>query len=156
MFRIFAAIAPCTALSRSASSNTMNGAFPPSSIEVRNTFRDASAISCLPTGVEPVKDTFRNRASFIRGPEMDEADDDDTTFSTPAGRPASVITCAKSCEVSGVSFAGLSTMVHPAATAGATLRVAMASGKFHGVISRQGPTGLCWTRILFLPSGVVR
>lgn len=24
------------------------------------------------------------------------------------------------------------------------------------VMSRHGPTGLCWTRILFLPSGVVR
>ena len=45
-------------------------------------------------------------------------------------------------------------MVQPAATAGATLRVAMASGKFHGVISRHGPTGLWDTNILRLPSGV--
>ena len=63
------------------------------------------------------------------------------TFRTPAGRPASCMTAANSWEVSGVRLADLSTMVQPAATAGAILRVAMASGKFHGVISRQGPTG---------------
>ena len=36
--------------------------------------------------------------------------------------------------VSGVSAAGLITTVQPAASAGPTFRVAMASGKFHGVI----------------------
>jgi hypothetical protein len=108
------------------------------------------------TGVEPVKETFRRRGSANSGLETPEAEDEETTFSTPAGRPASSMVWAKSCAVNGVSLAGLRTMVHPAATAGATLRVAMASGKFHGVISRHGPTGLCWTRILFLPSGVVR
>ncbi len=61
MFRIFAAMAPSTALSRSASSNTMNGALPPSSMEVRSTFCAASAMRRLPTGVEPVKETFRSR-----------------------------------------------------------------------------------------------
>ena len=61
MFRIFAAMAPSTALSRSASSNTMNGALPPSSMEVRRTFCAASAMRRLPTGVEPVKETFRSR-----------------------------------------------------------------------------------------------
>ena len=68
-----------------------------------------------------------------------------------AGRQAGLhMVCAKSWEVSGVSLAGLSTMVQPAATAGATLRVAMASGKFHGVISRHGPTGLCCDQDLVL------
>ena len=33
------------------------------------------------------------------------------------------------------------TMVQPAATAGPILRVPIAMGKFHGVMSRQGPTG---------------
>ena len=49
--------------------------------------------------------------------------------------------CAKYWAVSGVSLAGLRTMVQPAATAGATLRVAIASGKFQGVMSRHGPDG---------------
>lgn len=110
----------------------------------------------LPTGVEPVKETFRSLESFRSGPEIPDAEEDATTLRTPAGRPASSMVWAKYCAVSGVSLAGLRTMVQPAAMAGATLRVAMASGKFQGVMSRQGPTGLCWTRILFLPSGVVR
>ena len=64
-----------------------------------------------------------------------------TTFSTPSGRPASVRICASASVDSGVWSAGLSTMVQPAAMAGPILRVPIASGKFHGVISRQGPTG---------------
>ena len=79
----------------------------------------------------------------------------ETTLRTPAGRPASIMTAANSWEVSGVSLAGLSTMVQPAATAGAILRVAIASGKFHGVISRQGPTGFLVTMMRDLPSGAV-
>ena len=37
--------------------------------------------------------------------------------------------------------AGLITAGHPAASAGAILRVAIASGKFHGVIRTDSPTG---------------
>ena len=147
-------MAPSTALSRSASSNTMNGPLPPSSMEVRSTWSVAVFMSCLPTGVEPVKDTLRRRGSAMIGSETLDADLEDTTFSTPAGIPASIMSLAKNCEVRGVRRAGLRIMVQPAATAGATLRVAMASGKFHGVISRHGPTGLWDTNILRLPSGV--
>ena len=46
MLRNFAIIAPFTAASRSASSNTTNGALPPSSIEVRST-RSAACLSRL-------------------------------------------------------------------------------------------------------------
>ena len=35
------------------------------------------------------------------------------------------------------------TTVQPAASAGAILRVAIASGKFHGVMRKHGPTGCC-------------
>ena len=42
---------------------------------------------------------------------------------------------------SGVSSAGLTTTVQPAASAGETLRVIMAKGKFHGVIAATTPTG---------------
>ena len=38
------------------------------------------------------------------------------------------------------------TIVQPAAIAGPILRVPMASGKFHGVISRHGPIGWRITR----------
>ena len=43
--------------------------------------------------------------------------------------------------VSGVCDAGFMTIVQPAAMAGPILRVPIASGKFQGVIIKQGPTG---------------
>ena len=55
--------------------------------------------------------------------------------------------------VSGVSEAGLSTTLHPAASAGPIFRVAMAAGKFHGVTSTDTPTGCRVTRIRFAPDG---
>ena len=75
----------------------------------------------------------------------DTADDDEvvTTLTTPSGRPASCKTFTSSNVVNGVNAAGLTTTVQPAARAGAILRVAMAKGKFHGVINKHGPTG-CW------------
>jgi len=133
MFRNLASIAPSTALSRSASSNTTNGAFPPSSIETRSTPLAACSMSRTPTSVEPVKDSLRSRGSAMIGAESREAEDEVTTFTTPAGRPTSSSSAAKASVVSGVSVAGLTTEVQPAASAGAILRVAIASGKFHGV-----------------------
>ena len=47
---------------------------------------------------------------------------------------------------SGVCLAGLTTIVQPAAIAGPTLRVPMASGKFQGVMKTHGPTGCCMVR----------
>jgi hypothetical protein len=49
MFRIFATMAPSTARSRSASSKTMKGALPPSSMEVRTTVSAHWARSSRPT-----------------------------------------------------------------------------------------------------------
>ena len=49
--------------------------------------------------------------------------------------------------VSGVSEAGFSTTVQPAASAGPILRVAIAAGKFHGVTSTAMPAGLWCTNI---------
>ncbi len=57
--------------------------------------------------------------------------------------------------VSGVSLAGLRTIVQPAASAGPIFRVAMAAGKFHGVTRTQMPTGWWTTRIRLLPDGAV-
>jgi hypothetical protein len=49
----------------------------------------------------------------------------------------------------GVCLAGLTTHVHHAASAGPILRVPIASGKFHGVMNRQGPMG--WGIVNTLP-----
>ena len=64
------------------------------------------------------------------GPDVDVV----ITLTTPAGAPARSRTSATHRAVKGVSCAGLRMDVHPAAIAGASLRVAIAAGKFHGVI----------------------
>ena len=74
---------------------------------------------------------------------------------TPFGIPTSSKTFTNSIDVSGVSAAGLRIMVQPAAMAGAIFLVAMASGKFQGVIKSDGPTGFFRTMMRFLPSGAV-
>ena len=55
-----------------------------------------------------------------------------TTLSTPSGSPASSAIRSSSSAVSGVSSAGFSTTVLPAASAGATFHEAITSGKFQG------------------------
>ena len=55
--------------------------------------------------------------------------------------------------VSGVSPAGFKIMVHPAATAGPIFRVAIAAGKFHGVIKSESPIGWWVTRMRLSPLG---
>ena len=134
MLRNLALNAPSTAASRSASGKTRNGAFPPSSMEVRRTPGAERASRSRPTGVEPVKDSLRTRGSsriaVLTGPDAVVG----RTLTTPAGTPTSRSTWANKEVVSGVREAGFTTTVHPAASAGAILRVAMASGKFHGVI----------------------
>ncbi len=64
-----------------------------------------------------------------------------STLSTPAGMPARTASSAAARAVSGVSSAGLMTTGQPAARAGATLRVIMASGKFQGVMAAHTPMG---------------
>ena len=75
------------------------------------------------------------------------------TLTTPSGKPASTSSCTKARVVRGVSSAGFTTTVQPAASAGAILRVAIASGKFHGVMKKHGPTGRWLTTIRPVPSG---
>ena len=140
--RSLASNAPSTARSRSASSKTISGALPPSSIEVRITRSAHSPISTRPTSVEPVNESLRaltvgdqrldERARAVRGEHVEHA----------RRQAASCRMRANSNVVNGVCFAGLTTIVQPAASAGAILRVAIASGKFQGVMSRHGPIGM--------------
>ena len=60
---------------------------------------------------------------------------------TPSGSPASSAIRSSSIAVSGVSSAGFSTIVLPAASAGATFHEAITSGKFQGTISPTTPSG---------------
>ena len=88
-----------------------------------------------------MKESLRARPSRISGSITAPASEVVTTLSTPSGRPASCMIPASASIDSGVCSAGLTTIVQPAATAGPILRVPIAIGKFHGVISRHGPTG---------------
>ena len=75
------------------------------------------------------------------------------TFKTPPGNPASWRISASASIDKGVCWAGLTTIVQPAAIAGAILRVPIAVGKFQGVTNTQGPTG--WRIVMILPQPVV-
>ena len=154
MLRILAIIAPSTAASRSASSKTRKGALPPSSIDTFSTCPADCSISVRPTSVEPVNDSLRVRGSAISGPMVLPLEAAVTTFSTPPGRPTSSRIPARASMDSGVSLAGLTTIVQPAAMAGPILRVPMAMGKFQGVIIRLGPIGwrMVSTRLAPLPA----
>jgi hypothetical protein len=103
--------------------------------------------------VEPVNDSLRTRGSCSQVVTTSAAREVGTTFTTPAGTPASSSRRATASAVSGVSAAGLSTTVQPAASAGASLRVAIAAGKFHGVTSAATPTGRCVTTLRTPPVG---
>ena len=78
-----------------------------------------------------------------------------TTLKTPGGMSVSSATSRPSSQAShGVSGAGLSTTVQPAASAGPTLARLIWVGTFHGVIAATTPTGSRWTvRLLGMPIG---
>ncbi len=133
-------IAPSAAASRSASSNTTNGALPPSSSEIFLIVGATCFIRRRPTSVEPVNESLRTVGFAHISPPIAGASPV-TTLSTPGGNPARCASSASASAEYGVASAGLMTTVQPAASAGATLRVIIDDGKFHGVIAAQTPTG---------------
>ena len=128
------------ASSRSASSNTMNGALPPNSIVVRLRVGAHCSSSSLPTAVLPVKLSLRTSGLPVSSAPI-SCGLPTTTLKQPAGKPARSASSAMASADSGVSSAGLTTTVQPAASAGATLRAIIALGKFQGVIAATTPTG---------------
>lgn len=109
---------------------------------------------CLPTPVEPVKESLRTRGSSSHVVTTLPGSVVVTTPTTPSGTPASASRPAIARAVKGVSVAGLSTTVQSAASAGAIFRVTMAAGKFHGVTNAATPTGLWVTTVRAFPAGV--
>ncbi len=94
----------------------------------------------LPTSVEPVKPTKRTAGWEVSTSPI-SADLPVMRLSTPAGMPARSARTPRASAVSGVSPAGFTTAEQPAASAGETLRVIMAAGKFQGVMAATTPTG---------------
>ena len=149
-------IAPVTASSKSASSKTTKGAWPPSSIE---TFLTVVALCCkrtFPTSVEPVNDIFLTKGFSVNSLPIALADPV-IIFITPSGNPASFANAPSARAEYGVWLAGLITTVHPTARAGAHFLVIIVLGKFHGVIAPTTPTGCFITTILLsgIGSGII-
>ena len=116
-----------TACSRLASSRMTLGDLPPSSRATAFTDCEASSLTRLPARVEPVNDTMSMSgwpaiASPTTGPVPD------TRLKTPAGSPTSSMISARMKALSGVTSLGFSTIVQPAARAGATLLAIWCSG----------------------------
>src|SRR5258708_35154820 len=140
MLRYFETIAPSTAASISASSNTTNGALPPSSKPSFFTPTEACRYRILPTSVDPVKPTKRTAGcSHNTLPIADELPV--RILNTPFGTPAFSASATSASAVRGVSLAGFSNTVQPAAGAGDPLRVIIEQGKFHGVNAPHTPIG---------------
>ena len=118
---------PSIAVSKSASANTMLGDLPPSSSVTRFNVSAPLRMMILPTSFEPVKPTLSTLGLVTSGAPA-VSPKPVITFSTPAGSPASSRIFGISSAVSGVCSAGLSTMVQPAAIAGATFCTAMGIG----------------------------
>jgi hypothetical protein len=145
--RYLLTIAPSTALSMSASSNTMKGALPPSSRLIFLIVGAHCAARMRPTSVEPVNDRWRTTslAHSTLPISIEPALSAVRMFSTPAGMPARWASSATASADSGVCSAGLMITGQPAASAGATLRVIIAIGKFHGVMAAHTPIGCLMT-----------
>ncbi len=107
--------------------------------------------------MEPVKLILRIAAAPTSRPPARAPSDAGTTLTTPAGTPAASASAASASVPSGVCSAGLATTVQPAASAAPSLRVSIAYGKFHGVISAHGPTGSrsTWSRCAALVAGMI-
>ncbi len=137
---------PLTERSRSASSRMMLADLPPSSWATRLTVSAAFLATWTPARVEPVNDTMSmpgcdEMAAPTVGPSPF------TRLKTPAGTPASCSTSATRIAESGAISLGFSTMVQPAASAGATLHMIWFTGQFHGVMKPQTPTGSRMMRV---------
>src|ERR687892_1328785 len=131
---------PSTAKSRSTSSSTIDGDFPPSSSVQRLIVPLASCMIRRPTSVEPVKAILSTRGETTSSSPA-AAPGPDSTLTTPSGIPASRQIRPTINEESGVYEAGFRITVLPAAIAGAIFHAAIWSGKFHGVIAAHTPIG---------------
>ena len=129
-----------TAWSMSASSHTITGAWPPSSIVARFISEPARAANCLPTATEPVKEILRTMGECMRCVETSEGTPH-TMFKHPGGSPASWHSWAMATTALGASSGPLRIIVQPAPSAAVILRMAWLKGKFHGENAAHTPTG---------------
>src|SRR5699024_12144063 len=105
---------PSSAVSRSASSKTTAGDFPPSSKVILLISSAAFFIIELPVLVDPVKATL-STSLLVTNAFPATLPDPGTTLTTQSGNLASLNNFAAYSNESGVSDAGLITLLQPAA-----------------------------------------
>mmetsp|Transcript_1269 Transcript_1269/g.3773 ORF Transcript_1269/g.3773 Transcript_1269/m.3773 type:complete len:299 (-) Transcript_1269:2263-3159(-) len=142
-FRNFAIIAPETALSISASSKTIKGAFPPSSRD--SFFNPARLANHFPTLVDPVKLIFFTTSDSVIASPTRSLSFVTIISKASLGTPASYANSTNFNAHNGVNSLGFKSTEHPLANAAATFLVTIAAGKFHGVITPTTPTGCLMT-----------
>ena len=97
-----------------------------------------------PAAVEPVKATLSTPGWVTRCSPTSRPPG--ITLTAPGGTPASSRASASTKLDSGASGGGLTTTVHPAASAGATFHDDSVTGAFQGTIAATTPTGSLVTR----------
>src|ERR1700744_34017 len=124
-----------------ASSKISTGDLPPSSrVTLLRLLSAAACTIARPTSVEPVNATFSTSGcAVIAAPTVWPYPF--TRFATPSGTPASARICINTCAERGVSSAGLTTLLQPAASDGASLAQKLNTGPFHGKIRPTTPYG---------------
>ena len=123
-----------------ASGATITGSEPPSSIVIRFSFGAARPMMWRPTAVEPVNAT-RRTLSWVTSASPTSEPRPVMTLTTPGGNSASSSRSAILSVVSGVVAAGLTTIVLPAISAGASFVPSSVSGKLLGTIAATTPIG---------------
>ena len=115
--------AAAASVAMSASSSTIWADFPPSSSTSRFSVPAAMAAMRRPLAEDPVNVIRSTRGSVVRISPM-RLSEDVTTLNTPGGMSVSSATSRPSTVAAhGVSGAGLSTTVQPAASAGESLAI---------------------------------
>lgn len=129
-----------TAWSSSASSKIKSADFPPVSRVIFFMLMEAIFMISLPVVVLPVN-AILSTSKWLASAFPASLPCPLIILITPGGNPASLNKLAMYKIDSGVCSAALSTTVLPHANAGPNFHAAISSGKFHGMIWPQTPTG---------------
>ena len=142
---------PFTALSKSASSKTMTGDFPPNSRDTCAKFSAEFRITCLAVCGPPVK-LMRSTKGWLVNVRPQGSPCPVTILITPGGKPASSNTFANSSMGAEACSEAFRTTVFPAASAGPIFTATRNSWEFQGTTAATTPKGS--RRVIVIMSGL--
>jgi len=134
------AVQPFTALSKSASSNTMNGDLPPNSSDTGARLCAEFAMTWRAVAGPPVKLTRRTNACDVSA-RPHGSPWPVTMFTTPSGKPASANNAPNSSSAADACSDAFNTTVLPAANAGPNFTATKNNCEFHGATAATTPSG---------------